>query len=60
MKPKIPITLTLFSTILAAAFFIDRNHQKTSHAGSQSPLFSHHLLHMTYQETNLYPLQPRE
>ncbi|MGG0026279.1 hypothetical protein ABEX92_00195 [Bacillus safensis subsp. osmophilus] len=60
MKRKIVISLSLFCTILGGAFLIDRNDQKRWQARSEWPLFSEHLLHMSYQETKLYPFQPRE
>lgn len=60
MKRKIAIGLSIFFTILGGAFFINRNDQNRWQAGSEWPLFSEHLFHMTYQETKQYPFQPRE
>ncbi len=48
MKRKIAISLSIFCTILGGAFLIERNDQKRWQAGSEWPLFSEQLLHMTY------------
>ncbi|AOZ89499.1 hypothetical protein BK049_12820 [Bacillus xiamenensis] len=60
MKIKAGISLSIFCTILGGAFLIERNDQKRWQAASEWPLFSEHLIHMTYQETKQYPFQPRE
>ncbi|MFJ8735947.1 hypothetical protein ACIRC2_09980 [Bacillus altitudinis] len=60
MKRKIVISLSIFCTILGGAFLIERNDQKRWQAGSEWPLFSEQLLHMTYPQAKQYPFQPRE
>nr|MDH3174958.1 hypothetical protein [Bacillus pumilus] len=60
MKLKAGISLSIFCTILGGAFFIERNDQKRWQSESEWPLFSEHLLYMTYQEARQYPFRPRE
>ncbi|MFS0655586.1 hypothetical protein [Bacillus sp. 179-C3.3 HS] len=60
MKRKIGISISILCTILGGAFLIERNEQKRWQEESEWPLFSEHLLHMTYQEAKQYPYLPRE